>query len=148
MKREVKIKSFYEYDPEEFTGEVNTLPSEVIPDESLTIRDILVRFTSGVGYAPGSVFGELHEDGDVSIDDNSSPWNDPDITLSDLMDMHESLSSRIKDLQEKVKEDIQSEREKAIIAKYEAEKAKAEEVNLESENSVLAKLKKLAGEKE
>lgn len=148
MKREIKIKSFYEYDPEDFSGEINTLPSEVIPDESLTIRDILVRFTSGIGYAPGSAFGELREDGDVSIDNNPSPWNDPDVTLSDLMDMHEALSSRIKDLQEQVREESRSEQEQAIILKYEAEKLKAQEAINESQSSVLSKLKKIVGEKE
>lgn len=115
MKRILKVRFPIDYDFEEFQGEVNALPSETIPDESLTIKEILVRFTQGVGYAPGSAFGQPHYDPDGAT--SVAPWNDPDLTLSDLTDMRADLNARISELRKKAA----AEQQQASTARSEAE---------------------------
>ena len=57
------------------------LPSQAVPDQSLTVRDLLERFTTGL-LSPQAVW---HEDigDDVSDLDNPNPADAPDFDLTD-----------------------------------------------------------------
>lgn len=59
----------------------SSLPSQAVPDQSLTVRDLLERFTTGI-LTPQAVW---HEDigDDISDLDNPNPADAPDFDLTD-----------------------------------------------------------------
>ena len=59
----------------------SSLPSQAVPDQSLTVRDLLERFTTGL-LSPQAVW---HEDigDDISDLDNPNPADAPDFDLVD-----------------------------------------------------------------
>lgn len=56
--------------------------SMTVPDETLSIKEILYRFTNGISPLAGR---ELPYDKEgVTIDDDVNPMNDPDMSLADI----------------------------------------------------------------
>lgn len=56
--------------------------SLTVPDETLSIKDILFRYTNGISPLAGR---DLPYDKDgVTIDDDVNPLNDPDMSLADI----------------------------------------------------------------
>lgn len=76
-KKRGKVRTSMNYDFTDVVGEVNNLPSETIPDQSLSIKEILMRFSRG-----------------LPIDGQKVPWYDeeddlPDPKTMDLADRQE-----------------------------------------------------------
>ncbi len=83
-----KVKNSLNYDYKEQKGEVNTLPSMTIPDQTMTIRTIVDRYTKGL---PISAFTPIYEGEDFYM---------PDPKTLDLVDRAELL--------ENVKQEVES----------------------------------------
>lgn len=78
-----KVKNSLNYEYTEQQGEVNTLPSMTIPDQTLSIRSIVDRYTRGL---PITGFTPVYEGEDNYI---------PDPKTLDLVDRHE-MAEQIK----------------------------------------------------
>lgn len=76
-----KVKNSLNYDYNEQKGEVNTLPSMTIPDQTMSIRTIVDRYTKGL---PVSAFTPIYEGEDFYM---------PDPKTLDLVDRAELLES-------------------------------------------------------
>lgn len=81
-------------------------PSQTVPDETLSIKEILYRFTSGIVD-----YNDRHlpyDNDDINIDDDVNPMNDSELTLSDIhnkMNYHYSRYQEMIELEkQKVKE--------------------------------------------
>lgn len=79
----------YIYDPEEnYRYEViSDTSSLTIPDQSLTVREILDRYTRGIPMDISMEDNDLGYDGDDPSFDDVNPFLDPAFDLSDLTDM-------------------------------------------------------------
>jgi len=76
-----KVKNSLNYDYKEQQGEVNTLPSMTIPDQTMSIRTIVDRYTRGL---PITGFTPIYEGEDFYM---------PDPKTLDLVDRAELLES-------------------------------------------------------
>lgn len=76
-----------------YEGEENTLPSCTIPDDSLTIKDILYRFTKGMPLDL-PYRAAMYDDAD---DDEVHPSNMRNLDLVDMLEMSENASKTIND---------------------------------------------------
>lgn len=89
----IKIRTSLNYDPSEDKGEISLKPTQTIPDEALSIQEILQRFTQGYEFPRKPT----HYD-DTDDFDDVDPTRAPDFDLSDahqeLMDMTERIASR------------------------------------------------------
>lgn len=88
--REVKSKTIDQHNKYEylgFQGEVNTLPGKTIPDQSLTVRQIMQRHTAGV---PLNV-KTPNFNNDTEIDNDEYSGRDP--RTMDLTEIHDELES-------------------------------------------------------
>jgi hypothetical protein len=83
-----KVKNSLNYDYKEQLGEVNTLPSMTIPDQTMSIRTIVDRYAKGL---PVSAFTPIYEGEDFYM---------PDPKTLDLVDRAELL--------ENVKQEVES----------------------------------------
>lgn len=91
--------SIFDYDYSKQTNEVYDLekePSMTIPDESLSLRDILYRFTNGI--VPMNMRELPYDKEGITIDDDVNVANDPDMSLSDIHNLAMSHYSRYQDL--------------------------------------------------
>jgi hypothetical protein len=66
--KKVKIYTKLNYDPNDFPGEVNTLPSKTTPDQSYSLREILRRSAAGVPPVGIAVHDEYDDQNDLDID--------------------------------------------------------------------------------
>lgn len=78
------VKSKYDYDYTE-RGVIPQGVSMTVPDQSLTLRQIVDRFSNGM-IPPGLIHDVQYDDPDATIDDEVSPLNNPNV---DLIDMQE-----------------------------------------------------------
>ena len=83
-----KVKNSLNYEYQEQKGEVNTLPSMTIPDQTMSIRTIVDRYAKGL---PASAFTPIYEGEDFYM---------PDPKTLDLVDRAELL--------ENVKQEVES----------------------------------------
>lgn len=99
-----------------YEGEINDLPSETIADETLSIKEILYRFTGGIvdfnqRNAPYDVYDD--EGRSLDIDGDVNPINDSELSLSDI---HEKMTyhyGRYQDMIELEKKKVEDEKKKA-----------------------------------
>lgn len=103
-----KVKSKYDYDYTE-RGVVPEGVSLTVPDQSLTLRQIVDRFSNGM-IPPGLIHDVQYDDPDATIDDDISPLNNPNV---DLIDMQE-YEREYREIQGRVSE---SERRKQASEK-------------------------------
>ena len=83
----MQVRSIFTYDFEKESNEVFDLdnePSMTQPDETLSLKEILYRFTNGI--VPMEMRELPYDKEGVSIDDEVDWRNDPDVTLSDIHD--------------------------------------------------------------
>jgi hypothetical protein len=83
-----KVKNSLNYDYKDQLGEVNTLPSMTIPDQTMSIRTIVDRYTRGL---PVTGFTPVYEGEDYYI---------PDPKTLDLVERHE--------MAEQIKQEVES----------------------------------------
>lgn len=79
-----KVISKYDYDYTQ-DGVILDSHSLTVPDQSLTLRQIVDRFSNGM-IPPGLIHDVQYDDPDATIDDDISPLNNPNV---DLIDMQE-----------------------------------------------------------
>jgi len=90
-----KIKTFLNYEPE--VGEINDQPDMTVPDMSMSIREIMLRYASG---QPLSLNTHLHYGGDEYYPDPR------EMDLTDIDDLKERNALRIKELEQKRQDEI------------------------------------------
>lgn len=125
----------FNYVPQE--GEVNTLPSETVPDMSMSVNEILTRFAQG---RPLSVSNNLHYTGDDYT---------PDVRTMDLVELEEmrrANAERINELNKKLEEvdkEKRSKKEKDKLRKEIEQELKAGSVKqLDIEDAILEEKEK------
>lgn len=118
-------------------GEVNTLPSETVPDMSMSVNEILTRFAQG---RPLSVSNNLHYTGDEYT---------PDVRTMDLVELEEmrrANAERINELNNKLEEvdkEKKSKKEKDKLRKEIEQELKAGSVKqLDIEDAILEEKEK------
>lgn len=96
----MKFLNQYTNKPEQ-KGEVNTLPSKTIPDQAMTIREIINRTEKGLPVTGARVplYNET-EDGIM-----------PDLRNMDISEIYE-LKKRIKETENQLRKDLQEAKEK------------------------------------
>lgn len=102
----MKFNTPYEYD-DSVRGEHNNAPSLTIPDNSLTIREILDRYSKGL--PTGGTLDPIYDDSD-DID-----FDTPDVRNFDLSDLDEN-KLRIQQLKEYSKQ-LEYEKQKLELEK-------------------------------
>lgn len=114
---EYKVLDKFTYNYEDVKGEENNEPSQTIPDENLSIKEILYRFTNGI--VPFSQRELPYDKEGITIDDEVNPINDSELSLSDI---HEKMTyhySRYQDM-------IELEKQKAEQVKNSADNTQAQ----------------------
>lgn len=98
MAKKPKIQTYYDHNP--FVGETNNLPSKTVPDQSMTIREIINRTRKGlpVTGVRVPVYNET-EDGVM-----------PDLRNMDISEIHE-LKMRIRQTEKDIRKKLQKEHE-------------------------------------
>lgn len=98
-------------------GEINNLPSMTIPDEALTVTEILERHTRGIPFQAGR----------VPIYDGDEPK--PDLKKMDISEIHDMIKANnevIQDIKEKHNE---KRSKKAAAEKKELEELRQQKLN-------------------
>lgn len=114
------FRTAYNYDSEKDTTRTKfTLPSETVPDQSYTIRELLLKFTSGV--MPPVSKNVHYEDEDF---DQYSPTNDLDFDLADATAMKYDLDQNRKRFEKDFAEKQKLKKDQAKKDKEEFEKWK------------------------
>lgn len=93
-----KVKSKYDYDYTQ-DGVILDSHSLTVPDQSLTLRQIVDRFSNGM-IPPGLVHNVQYDDPDATIDDDVSPLNNPNVDLIDMQEYereYREIESRLKE---------------------------------------------------
>lgn len=102
------VRNSLNYDHTKIRGEVNTKPSLTVPDQTMSIKEILERFARGLPFQAGKV--PIYE-GEEEI---------PDLRTMDLADIQE--------LTESAKENLENQKEKyAKLQKAKAAKKQKEQ---------------------
>ena len=116
-------KSYLNKKDHRFTGEVNNLPSETIPDQSMSIRTILERYSRGL-----PISGERTPIWQQGEDYNDLP--DPKtLDLSERQEYAELYQQELKDL----KKSWKSEKKQPDLQKL-------SDISSEEQNGVLSEL--------
>lgn len=81
----------YNFNPEDFKGDVNELPSETIEGQSLSVNEVLIRFSRGT--LPNIQFPTEYDgiESDLTFD-MDDPTLRPDFDLSDTDYIHEVIA--------------------------------------------------------
>lgn len=92
-------------------------PSLTIPDETLSIQEILYRFTNGIvdfDMRNAAFDGEFdkNDDGFKAIDEDVNPINDVELSLSDLHERMQYHYGRYQDMIELEKQKVEDEKKK------------------------------------
>lgn len=107
-----KFRTPYNYDhTKEHYEEYDLVnePSLTQPDETLSIKEILYRFTNGISPFAGQ---ELPYDPEgITIDDDVNPANDMELSLSDIHERMELHYQRYKDMVELEKQKMDEKKE-------------------------------------
>lgn len=96
MKKMPKFKNHFNRSDFPVKGEVNNLPSETIPDQTMTVREIFHRYAKGLPIVGQKV--PIYEGED-------DPMEGVDLRSLDLSERHDMLKetkSAVKELQEKL----------------------------------------------
>lgn len=87
----MKVRNMFTFDPQsDVVGEVNTLPSLTIPDEVMSMREILIRHSRGLPIAAGKV--PIYEGDDSDLPDPRT------MDLADRQLLKESLQAELREL--------------------------------------------------
>lgn len=116
----MKVRSIFTYDFAKESNEVFDLekePSLTQPDETLSLKEILYRFTNGI--VPMELRELPYDKEGVSIDDDVDWRNDPDITLSDIHERMNYHYDKYREMAELEKE--KKEQEAASVSDQKAE---------------------------
>lgn len=111
-----KVCSKYGYDFATALKEVNELPSMTVPDQSLTVKDILFRFSKGLpldNIERPLVYGDVVEQNDDNFDVH--PANQFGLDLVDIDAAKRSNAQAISEFKERLKnanDEQNDEREK------------------------------------
>lgn len=101
----MKVRSIFTYDFAKESNEVYDLekePSLTVPDETLSLKEILYRFTNGI--VPMEMRELPYDKEGITIDDDVNPMNDSELSLSDIHNLAMSHYSRYQDLLKKEQE--------------------------------------------
>lgn len=85
----MKIVSPYTYDYTEYKGLCCDEPSLTVPDQSFTIKELLIRYTSGT-MPPVYRDGYYEEDDEIDID-NVNPMERGDFDLVDAQQLSDEI---------------------------------------------------------
>jgi hypothetical protein len=117
------IKNYSNRHEHTFVGEINTLPSETIPDQSMPIRTILERYSRGL-----PISGER-----TPIWQQGEDYNDiPDPRLLDLAERQE-LADIYKEELKEIKKTLKSENKTPDLQKL-------SDISSDEQNGVLSEL--------
>lgn len=111
-----KVFSKYDYDFATAPKEANVLPSMTVPDQSLTVKDILFRFSKGLpldNMERPLVYGDVVEQNDDNFDVH--PSNQFGLDLVDIESARRANSEAISEFKERLKtanDEQNDEREK------------------------------------
>lgn len=86
----MKWRTPYNYKDNPTKGEVNTMPSETVPDQSMPVREIMRRFASGLPL--GGVKVPVY-DGEEDLPDHRT------LDLADIQEIKENNAQRISEMQ-------------------------------------------------
>lgn len=75
MAQHTFFRTPYNYDDKDNVYEINSLPSETVPDQSYSIRELLARFTQGTMPPVGMP---------VAYDSDTASFNDATVDLEDV----------------------------------------------------------------
>lgn len=126
-----KFKTHYNSVPD--IGEVNNGKSMTIPDQSLSVRDIMRRYASGLGYSNVKV-------GEYQTDEEDLP-DFKKMDLSEIHDFKKYVSDNLREKQRVVTEQMEERKKSQTLEMYnrwkaEEEAKKSKEVkNIETEES-------------
>jgi hypothetical protein len=100
-----KVKNSLNYNCEETVNTVFTLPSETIPDQTMSMREMLTRYAKGlpVGGVKEAIWDEHEENWGI---------NPKTLDLVDIQAMKEENGELIKKLERQVKEQTKKAKEK------------------------------------
>lgn len=84
-----KFSSQWEYNPDDWKGDVNELASETVPNDALSVSDILLRFSRGT--LPNISFPTYYDGEDPDFDE-ADPTLSPDFDLSDTDAIQERIA--------------------------------------------------------
>lgn len=107
-------------------GEVNGQPSLTVPDQAMSLKEILRRFASGIPMDAGKV-PIYDEENDL-----------PDFTKMDLADreaLAQEYAEEVREIKERVKERETKRAEKLLLEKLEKEKKQKESDNQDKTHS-------------
>lgn len=96
----MKYKTWYNYKLNKEGMEKNGLPSETIPGQSYTIRELLEKFTHGVSPAVAKI---PTYDPDQGFDD-VDPTSAPDFDLADVTILLEDIKQKQSERSEQIKQ--------------------------------------------
>lgn len=109
-----KVNHPLNYDHTAHAGEINDQPSETIPDESMSIREILARFAQGLSVGGGR----------TPIYDEDDDFPDPrTLDLAEIQDLRERYEAELADRKAKAEAarlERQQRKIKAENARFEA----------------------------
>lgn len=115
----------YREHPEKWLGQVFTLPSQTIPDQTMSMRELLERHTRGMdlgGIAKEGLFEDEENDPQHGI-------NPKTLDLADIEQMKRENAERIKNLQEDkatqerlARDKKEKEKEQKLIFEHEEKK--------------------------
>lgn len=122
-----KVRNLLNYDCHSIVGEINDEPSMAVPNQSLTVREILARHTRGL-----PVTGNINS----YYDENEDDIYMPDIKTLDLSEIDDYkakyadiLKRRKKDIDDKAKADKAAEIEKYAAMERELEELRSKSTN-------------------
>lgn len=84
-----KFSSQWEYNPDYWKGDVNELASETVPNDALSVSEILLRFSRGT--LPNISFPTYYDGEDPGFDE-ADPTLSPDFDLSDTDAIQERIA--------------------------------------------------------
>lgn len=95
----MKINTQYNYDYKNNVYEINTLPSQTIPDQAMSIPELIKRYASGLPLGGSKVPIYQNEEEDLL---NGTNWNKLD--LSEQMDFMRSAKNELNDINKRLQE--------------------------------------------
>ncbi|KAA6326487.1 hypothetical protein EZS27_024412 [termite gut metagenome] len=114
---------------------VSNSPSLTIPDQALSVQELLFRYTAGTLSSISKI--PHYQDGDISFDD-FDPTSDPAFDLVDAQEIKESLEAQFAALDAQKKKQLQDEADsvRAKLAEYERIKAIDDERSKEEKTAL------------
>lgn len=82
--------------------ETNTLPSMTVPDETMSVKELVYRFAQGMPLDTVRQRVPIYDDTQLDDEWDVHPANLQDLDLVDLIELHRNASERLSNLKAKM----------------------------------------------